>query len=55
MSEQINNRQYRQNVIKELIRELHEGKTVDEVNTSLNRHLQELGYRNIGSGTGINQ
>ena len=31
MSEQINNRQYRQNVIKELIRELHEGKTVDEV------------------------
>lgn len=31
MSEQINNREYRKNVIKELIRELHEGKTVDEV------------------------
>lgn len=31
MSENINNRQYRKNVIKEIIRELHEGKTVDEV------------------------
>ncbi|HHZ01550.1 MAG TPA: DUF438 domain-containing protein [Tissierellia bacterium] len=31
MSENINNREYRKNVIKEIIRELHEGKTVDEV------------------------
>jgi hypothetical protein len=31
MSEQINNREYRKEVIKEVIRELHDGKTVDEV------------------------
>lgn len=31
MSENINNREYRKNVIKQVIRELHEGKTVEEV------------------------
>ncbi len=31
MSESINNREYRQNVIKQVISKLHEGKTVDEV------------------------
>lgn len=31
MSESINNREYRKNVIKEVIKELHDGKTVDEV------------------------
>lgn len=31
MSESINNREYRQNVIKQVITKLHEGKTVDEV------------------------
>ena len=31
MSEYINNREYRQKVLKELIMELHDGKTVDEV------------------------
>ncbi|MCM0649861.1 DUF438 domain-containing protein [Clostridium swellfunianum] len=31
MSEIINNREYRQNVLKELIMELHEGKSVDQV------------------------
>lgn len=31
MSESINNREYRQNVIKQVIKQLHEGKTVDEV------------------------
>ncbi len=31
MSEQINNRQYRKEVIKQIIKELHEGKSVDEV------------------------
>lgn len=31
MSEFINNREYRKNVIKEIIRELHDGKTVEEV------------------------
>lgn len=31
MSELINNREMRQNTIKEIIRQLHEGKTVDEV------------------------
>jgi len=31
MSEHINNREYRQKVLKELIMELHNGKTVDEV------------------------
>ena len=31
MSENINNREYRKDVIKQVIRELHEGKTVEEV------------------------
>lgn len=31
MSESINNREYRKKVIKEVIKELHDGKTVDEV------------------------
>ncbi|HOV69549.1 MAG TPA: DUF438 domain-containing protein, partial [Clostridia bacterium] len=31
MSELINNREYRRNVLKELIQDLHNGKTVDEV------------------------
>lgn len=31
MSETINNREYRQNVIKEVIKKLHEGQTVDDV------------------------
>jgi len=31
MSENVNNREYRKNVIKQVIRELHEGKTVEEV------------------------
>ncbi len=31
MSEYINNREYRQETIKQIIRQLHEGKTVDEV------------------------
>lgn len=31
MSEEINNREYRQNVIKQVIAQLHEGKSVDEV------------------------
>lgn len=31
MSESINNREYRQNVIKQVIAQLHEGKSVDEV------------------------
>ena len=31
MSESINNREYRKNVIKQVIKELHDGKTVEEV------------------------
>ncbi|HHZ00787.1 MAG TPA: DUF438 domain-containing protein, partial [Tissierellia bacterium] len=31
MSENINNREYRKKIIKEVIKELHEGKSVDEV------------------------
>ena len=31
MSEQINNREYRKKVIKEIISELHQGKSVDDV------------------------
>ena len=31
MSESINNREYRKEVIKDIIKELHQGKTVDEV------------------------
>jgi len=31
MSEMINNREYRQKVLKELIKELHNGKSVEEI------------------------
>lgn len=33
MSEYINNREHRQKVLKDLIKQLHDGKTVDEEGT----------------------
>ena len=40
MSEMINNREYRQKVLKELIAELHEGKSVDEVKARFEKLIQ---------------
>lgn len=37
MSREINNREYRQNVIKELLAELHEGKSVEDVKAKFER------------------
>ncbi len=40
MSELINNREYRQKLMKEVIRELHEGKTVDEVKEKFSKVIE---------------
>lgn len=40
MSELINNREYRQKLMKELIRELHAGKTVDEVKEKFSKVIE---------------
>ena len=37
MSELINNREHRQEILKEVIRELHGGKSVEEVKTKFQR------------------
>jgi len=47
MSEYINNREYRQKVLKELIRELHEGKTVDDVKERFDKLIQGISSREI--------
>jgi hypothetical protein len=38
MSELINNREYRQKILKELISELHSGKSIEEVQGFNRRH-----------------
>ena len=40
MSELINNREYRQKLMKEVIRELHAGKTVDEVKEKFSKVIE---------------
>lgn len=47
MSEMINNREYRQKVLKELIMELHHGKTVDEVKPRFEKLIQGISTKEI--------
>ena len=47
MSEIINNREHRQKVLKEIIRELHEGKTVDEVKEKFDQLIQGVSASEI--------
>lgn len=48
MSELINNREYRQEQLKEVIRELHEGKTVEEVKEKFAKVIEGVSPREIG-------
>jgi len=47
MSEVINNREYRQKVLKELIGELHEGKSVDEVKARFEKMIDGVSASEI--------
>ncbi|MDR7855420.1 DUF438 domain-containing protein [Tissierella sp.] len=47
MSELINNREHRQKMMKEVIRELHEGKTVDEVRAKFAEVIQGVSAKEI--------
>lgn len=47
MSEMINNREYRQKVLKELIMELHNGKSVDEVKAGFEKLIQGISTTEI--------
>ena len=47
MSEYINNREYRQKVLKELIMELHNGKTVDEVKERFEKLIEGVSASEI--------
>ncbi|NLY48045.1 MAG: DUF438 domain-containing protein [Clostridiales bacterium] len=47
MSEYINNREYRQKVLKELIMELHNGKTVDEVKERFEKLIEGVSAAEI--------
>ena len=48
MSEWINNRENRQEKLKEVIKELHEGKTVDEVKAKFQEVIEGVSPREIG-------
>ena len=47
MSEVINNREYRQKVLKELIRELHNGKSVEEIKPRFEKLIQGVSVAEI--------
>jgi len=47
MSEMINNREYRQKVLKEIINELHSGKSVDEVKAKFEKLIQGVSTKEI--------
>ena len=47
MSEQINNRQYRQKVLKEIIMELHDGKSVDDVKERFSNLIEGISATEI--------
>ena len=47
MSELINNREHRQKMLKEVIRELHEGKTVDEVKSKFAEVIEGVSAKEI--------
>lgn len=48
MSEWINNREHRQKKLKEVIKELHEGKTVDEVKDKFQEVIEGVSPKEIG-------
>lgn len=52
MSESINNREYRKNVIKEIIRELHDGKTVEEVKEKFSNAFNGVSASEISEAEG---
>ncbi|MGB8453934.1 MAG: DUF438 domain-containing protein [Anaerocolumna sp.] len=52
MSESINNREYRQNVIKQVIAKLHEGKTVDEVKQEFEEAFSGVSASEISEAEG---
>mgnify|MGYP000874954692 CR=1 FL=1 len=52
MSESINNREYRKNVIKEVIKQLHEGKTVDEVKQQFEKAFAGVSASDISEAEG---
>lgn len=47
MSEMINNREYRQKVLKELIKELHNGKSVEEIKPRFEKLIQGISVAEI--------
>jgi len=47
MSEMINNREYRQKVLKEIIRDLHKGKTVDDVKERFDKLIEGVSVSEI--------
>lgn len=49
MSELINNREYRQEILKEVIRELHAGKTVDEVKAKFGKAIEGVSPSEISA------
>lgn len=49
MSELINNREYRQEILKEVIRELHTGKTVDEVKAKFGKAIEGVSPSEISA------
>lgn len=52
MSEYINNREYRQNVIKEILKELHEGKSVEEVKQKFQDAFEGVSATEISEAEG---
>lgn len=52
MSESINNREYRKNVIKEVIKQLHEGKTVEEVKQQFEEAFSGVSASEISEAEG---
>nr|WP_308741789.1 DUF438 domain-containing protein [uncultured Anaerocolumna sp.] len=52
MSESINNREYRKNVIKEVIKQLHEGKTVEEVKKQFEEAFSGVSASEISEAEG---
>jgi DUF438 domain-containing protein len=49
MSEYINNREHRQKVLKDLIKQLHDGKTVDEVKAQFEETFKDVSANEISA------
>lgn len=52
MSEYINNRELRKNTIKDIIKQLHEGKTVDEVKSQFEKVFKDVSATDISEAEG---